>query len=137
MPRDIVGTFEVSSLSILSPDGSVDPQLEPKISPTQLKKIFEGMLSLREFDQRSISLQRQGRMGTYAPCLGQEAIHLGTAFAMAPGDWSVPSFREQGVLLSRGVKPTTLFLFFMGSEEGNRYSRSLHTLPYVVPCASQ
>jgi len=137
MSREIVDRFEISSLSILGADGSLDASLEPALSSSQLKKIFEGMIRMREFDQRGIAMQRQGRMGTYAPALGQEAVHLGTAAALQSGDWAVPSFREQGVLLARGVRATTMFLFFMGSEEGNRYPRSLHTLPYSIPCASQ
>ncbi len=137
MPEKIVGNFSVKHLSILDETGRVDTTLEPKLSTSQLKKMFENMLLMREFDQRSLNMQRQGRMGTYAPALGQEAVNIGTAAALEPTDWAVPSFREHGVMLSRGIKPSTFFLFFMGSEEGNRYPRKLHTLPFAVPCASQ
>ena len=125
------------SLSILDPEGRADSQREPKLSPAQLKTMFEAMLLVREFDTRAIGMQRQGRMGTYAPSTGQEAVQIGSAMALDAGDWVAPSFREQGVLLHRGVKLSTLFLFFMGSEEGNRLPRKLHSLPYCVPCASQ
>ncbi len=137
MPKETIQTFEVKSLSILNPEGEADPNLEPNIPPKKLKKMFEDMLLTREFDFRCISLQRQGRMGTYAASLGQEAVHIGAAATLETTDWAVPCFREQGVYLSRGVKPTTFFLFFMGSEEGNRLPRELRTLPYCVPCATQ
>lgn len=127
----------VSPLSILDPEGRADPQLEPNLAPAQLKKMFEELLRVREFDARAVGLQRQGRMGTYAPSTGQEAVQIGSAAALTAGDWVAPSFREQGVLLSRGVKPTTMFLFFMGAEEGNRLPRKLRSLPYCVPCATQ
>ncbi len=99
--------------------------------------MFEKMLLVREFDGRGTSLQRQGRMGTFAPSSGQEGAQIGSALALHKDDWAVPSFREQGVYLSRGIKPSTLFLFFMGSEEGNRLPRKFHTLPYCIPCATQ
>jgi len=95
------------------------------------------MVGLREFDARCTAMQRQGRMGTFAPSTGQEAPQIGSAMALQKTDWVAPSFREQGVYLARGIKPSTLFLFFMGSEEGNRLPRKFHTLPYCVPCATQ
>ncbi|MCE9625209.1 MAG: pyruvate dehydrogenase (acetyl-transferring) E1 component subunit alpha [Deltaproteobacteria bacterium] len=137
MPRRILESFEVSNLSILDPEGRADPQLEPSLPTAKLKQIFEDMLLLREFDVRAIAMQRQGRMGTYAPSTGQEAVQIAAGAALNPTDWVVPSFREQGLLLSRGVKASTMFLFFMGSEEGNRLPRKLRSLPYCVPCATQ
>lgn len=137
MPEETLQRFQIKRLAILNEHGEVDSKLEPQLSEQQLKKMFEDMIRVREFDARSISLQRQGRMGPYASSLGQEAIHVGSAQAMAPTDWAVPSFREQGVFFSRGIKATTLFLFFMGTEEGNRLPRKTSTLPYSVPCATQ
>jgi pyruvate dehydrogenase E1 component, alpha subunit len=135
--KKILQSFSVESLSVLNENGEADAALEPPLSSAQLRRMFEGMLLTREFDLRGISLQRQGKTGTYAPCLGQEAVHIGSAAAMEKGDWAAPSFREQGVYLYRGIKASTLFLFFMGSEEGNRLPRKYRTLPYCVPCATQ
>jgi pyruvate dehydrogenase E1 component alpha subunit len=137
MPRKTLNEFHIDRLSILDERGQVDPDLNPRLPAPQLKKIFENMIYTREFDQRALSLQRQGRIGTFAPAIGQEAIGVGAAAALEKRDWVVPCFREQGVYLSRGVKPSTLYIFFMGSEEGNRLPRSLNTLPYCIPCASQ
>ncbi len=137
MPRVVLEKFSVEGLSILDPEGHADPELEPKIPAPQLKRIFQDMLLAREFDARSIAMQRQGRLGTYAPATGQEAIPIAVSAALEPGDWAAPSFREHGLFLSRGIKPSTLFLFFMGSEEGNRLPRRFRTLPFCVPCATQ
>jgi pyruvate dehydrogenase E1 component alpha subunit len=138
MPRQKMGSYSIETLSILGEDGSVaDENLVPALSSSQLRKIFEEMLTIREFDERGIALQRQGRMGTFAPTTGQEAVQIGAAAALQAGDWVAPSFREQGVYLARGVKPSTLFMFFMGTEEGNRLPRRLRTLPVCVPCATQ
>lgn len=137
MAKETLKQFSIARLSILSETGELDHSLEPKIIPQKLKRMFEEMLRMREFDNRSIAMQRQGRMGTYASALGQEAIHIGSAAALKTEDWMVPSFREQGVYLSRGISPKTLFLFFMGTEEGNRLPPNARSLPNSVPCATQ
>ncbi|HCU24485.1 MAG TPA: pyruvate dehydrogenase (acetyl-transferring) E1 component subunit alpha [Deltaproteobacteria bacterium] len=137
MPRQRVEKFDVSSFWVLDEKGHIDEAKEPTIGSAQLRRMFEEMLRMREFDERAVRMQRQGRLGTYAPASGQEAIHIGSAAALQATDWAVPSFREQGVLLWRGVKPSTLFLFFMGSEECNRLPRPLRTLPHCIPCATQ
>ncbi len=137
MARRTLGNTELASLSILDLEGNAEPSLEPALPAAKLRKIFEDMLLTREFDARAIAMQRQGRMGTYAPSTGQEAVTVASAAALTAADWVAPSFREQGVLLSRGVKPSTMFLFFMGTEEGNRLPRKLRSLPYCVPCATQ
>lgn len=137
MPRTTRGEFHYETLSILAEDGSVDEALLPALSAAQLKKMFEDMVMLRLFDERGIAMQRQGRIGTFAPSFGQEAVQIGAAAALKPTDWAAPSFREQGVYLARGIKPSTLFLFFMGTEEGNRWPRKFHMLPYCIPCATQ
>ena len=136
MPKKTLHHFSIERLNILDPEGKL---LDDKVqlNPLLLRRMFEQMLVQREFDAKSISLQRQGRMGTYASALGQEAVHIGSAAALRAEDWAVPCFREQGVYLYRGIPAKTLFVFFMGSEEGNRIPRDQRTLPYCVPCATQ
>lgn len=137
MPKETLKHFSIARLSILNESGEIDQSLVPPLTSGQLKALYEGMLRTREFDERAVALQRQGRMGTFAGALGQEAIHAGSALALESGDWAVPSFREQGVYLFRGVPPKILFLFFMGTEEGNRLPPDAHILPFAVPCATQ
>lgn len=137
MPKKTLYTYRVERLAILNEKGQADPLLEPKISPEKLKKMFKDMLLVRQFDLRAISMQRQGRMGPYAAAHGQEAIHIGSTGPLEKSDWAVPCFREQGVYLTRGITPKLLLLYFMGSEEGNRFPKELHTLPFCVPCGSQ
>lgn len=45
----------------------------PELSDDQLKELMRRMVYTRVLDQRSISLNRQGRLGFYAPTAGQEA----------------------------------------------------------------
>jgi pyruvate dehydrogenase E1 component alpha subunit len=61
------------------------------------------MVLNRVFDLKAVSLQRTGRLGTYAVSLGQEAVPVGVASAMRAEDVLLPSYRDNGALLWRGV----------------------------------
>jgi pyruvate dehydrogenase E1 component alpha subunit len=82
-------------------------------------------------------LQRTGRLGTYASSLGQEAVAIGVAAAMADRDVLVPSFREHGAQLWRGVTPVELYLYWGGDERGMDYAGPREDFPYCVPVATQ
>lgn len=88
------------------------------ISDEELVEMYEWMAKARTFDQRAMKLQRQGRIGTYAPLQGQEAAQIGSAFAMREGDWVYPSYREIGVSLVKGMPMSNFFLYTMGHLEG-------------------
>src|SRR4029077_1450509 len=74
----------------------------PKLSAEQLKKLYRAMLRIRTLDERMITLQRQGRVGFYGACTGQEAATCASAFAFRDSDWVFPALREVGVMLMRG-----------------------------------
>jgi len=88
------------------------------IPEEELIKIYHGMVKARVFDVRAMKLQRQGRIGTYAPLQGQEAAQIGSAFATGEKDWIYPSYREIGVSLMKGMPMEKLFLYTMGHLEG-------------------
>jgi len=60
----------------------------------------------RELEEQMVRLFRQNKIvgGLYSS-LGQEAISVGTAYALGPGDWIAPMIRNIGALLVRGYKP--------------------------------
>src|SRR5438552_14827160 len=95
------------------------------------------MVLTRTFDLKAVSLQRTGRLGTYAVSLGQEAVSVGIAGAMREEDVLLPSYRDNGALLWRGVKPEEILLFWGGDERGNCFSGPLHDFPFCVPVGSQ
>jgi pyruvate dehydrogenase E1 component alpha subunit len=95
------------------------------------------MLLGRRLDERMIRLQRQGRIGTFAPIKGQEASQLGAAFTLRPSDWMVPSFRETAAMLWRGWPIEKLLLFFAGYLEGGQPAPGQHDLPVAIPVATQ
>jgi pyruvate dehydrogenase E1 component alpha subunit len=95
------------------------------------------MLLGRTFDARLLSLQRQGRIGTFAPITGQEASQLGAVCALRLSDWFVPSFRETAAELWRGRTMESVILSFGGFSEGAKSEEKLNNLPVAVPVASQ
>ncbi len=127
----------VESLSILDQDGNVDGALEPKIDEKDLRRLFRYMLLCRRYDERMLRLQRQGRIGTYGPALGQEAASLGPAFAMNKNDWFVPSFREPAGTLYRGWPIEKLILWWGGNEYGATPPEGARDMPICVPVSSQ
>src|SRR5205809_7281897 len=79
MPRTILEPrFQVEYLSILDSEGNLDAALDPKLPPGDLKALHRAMVLGRRLDERMVRLQRQGRIGTFAPIKGQEASQLGS-----------------------------------------------------------
>jgi len=137
MPLKEIERFSVSYLQILDEKGNVDKELEPKLSGDDLIRLYRGMFLGREVDQRMLKLQRQGRIGTFGPCTGQEAAHCAPAFAMTEKDWFVGAFREVGARLMRGESILQPLLFHNGFEEGNRRPDGKRILPISIIVGSQ
>jgi TPP-dependent pyruvate/acetoin dehydrogenase alpha subunit len=91
----------------------------------------------RIIDEKTLQYQRQGRMLTYAPNLGQEATQVGSAFAIRQTDWVAPSFRELGVWLRKGAPLKNIFLYWFGNELGMKMPEEVRILPVTIPIASQ
>ncbi|MBN1945667.1 MAG: pyruvate dehydrogenase (acetyl-transferring) E1 component subunit alpha [Bradymonadales bacterium] len=136
MPRKEIGPFFVTSLQILEPDGSWDETLEPDLSGDQLLRLYRSMLLGRQADQRMLKLQRQGRLGTFAPSTGHEAAHCGPVLAMTERDWFVGAYRELGARLMRGESLENALLLYNGFEEGNR-SEAPNTTPVSIIVGAQ
>jgi pyruvate dehydrogenase E1 component alpha subunit len=91
----------------------------------------------RHFDERAVSLQRQGRMGTYPPLSGQEAAQIGSAHALDDDDWVFPSYREHMVAYEHGWPLEGILLYWMGSEEGKAPPEDTNVFTLSVPIATQ
>jgi pyruvate dehydrogenase E1 component subunit alpha len=138
MPRTrLEPRFQVESLSILDSEGNLDAALEPDLPDADLKRLYHAMVLGRRLDERMVRLQRQGRIGTFAPIKGQEASQLGTVACLRPTDWMVPSFRETAAMIWRGWPIEKLLQFFSGYLEGGQPAPDQHDLPITVPVATQ
>jgi len=125
-------------LQILDPEGKVvNDKLEPKIAKDTLLKMYKTMVLGRIADEKALQFQRQGRMLTYAPNIGQEAAQVGPMAALEDQDWLVLAFREFNAMLYKGVTLEQAFLYWYGNERGSRYDEGVKVLPINVPIGSQ
>jgi len=138
MPRTRIDLpYHVERLSILDETGKVDTELAPELPDEMLLKIHRYMLLTRRFDERLLALQRQGRIGTFAPVTGQEAAQLGTVAPLRASDWMAPAFREAAAELWRGRSLESFILYYGGFDEGGKIEESRNDLPISVPVGSQ
>jgi pyruvate dehydrogenase E1 component alpha subunit len=138
MPRNRVDLpYHVDYLSILDEKGQLDKELEPRIPEDLLLRLHRAMVLGRRFDERALSLQRQGRIGTFAPTSGQEASQLGAAAVLEPSDFMVPSFRETVAQIYRGTPMECVILSFGGYNEAAYLVKEGNDLPNSVPVGSQ
>jgi pyruvate dehydrogenase E1 component alpha subunit len=127
----------VECLQILAPDGNVDSELEPDLSNEDMDRMYRMMVLTRTFDGKALKLQREGRLLTYAPSLGQEAAQVASAYALSTEDWMVPSYREHGAYITRGVPLELLYEYWMGFEDGGRIPQEHNDFVVAVPVGSQ
>ncbi|HEY2931288.1 MAG TPA: thiamine pyrophosphate-dependent dehydrogenase E1 component subunit alpha [Acidobacteriota bacterium] len=88
----------------------------PVLSREEQVRLYRSMLRIRLIDERMMMLQRQGRVGFYGACTGQEAAVVGSAAAFRPEDWIFPGLREGGAALMRGFP----LLDYVSQVLGNR-----------------
>ncbi|HSG96234.1 MAG TPA: thiamine pyrophosphate-dependent enzyme, partial [Afifellaceae bacterium] len=124
-------------LRYLRPDGTAIGGL-PGFAENrrEMVALYRLMVLTRRFDEQAIALQRTGRLGTYASSLGQEAVAVGAAAAMRPDDILLPTFREHGAQIARGVTLTELFLYWGGDERGSDFAGPRQDFPVNIPVAS-
>lgn len=132
-----VASFEIRYTRYLDPDGRVVmpvPEWASTRDPTV--ELYRAMVLTRAYDAKAVALQRTGRLGTFASSLGQEAVAVGVGAAMRPVDVLVPSFREQGAQLLRGVTIVELLLYWGGDERGSEFAGPREDFPVCVPVGS-
>jgi len=129
-----VVTFEIGYTRVLGPDGKAVSAL-PEFARDRevLVALYRWMVLTRTFDAKAIALQRTGRLGTYASCLGQEAVAVGAAHPMLAEDVLLPSFREHGAQLVRGVTLKELLLYWGGDGRGSDYAGPRQDFPVCIP----
>ena len=129
-----MGRFE--TLRIIDEQGRLvgeDPGLDPEL----YQQMYRNMVLARELDRRMLVLQRQGRIGTYAMLEGQEAVQIGSALAMEPNDFVFPSYREHGVLITRGLPMEVLLAYWRGLPNSGWDMEKYRAGIITVPIASQ
>jgi pyruvate dehydrogenase E1 component alpha subunit len=123
---------------ILNEEGEVVNESEmPNISDDQLQELMRRMVYTRILDQRSISLNRQGRLGFYAPTAGQEASQLASHFALESDDFILPGYRDVPQLIWHGLPLYQAFLWSRGHFQGMQLPEGLNILPPQIIIGAQ
>jgi len=95
------------------------------------------MLLMRGIEERAMNLYRQGKVpGSFYDGFGQEAVSVGSAFAMSPQDRLCVLHRDLGAHLVRGVEPARIFGQYMGRAGGVTAGRdgNVHFGDFRVGC---
>lgn len=127
---------------VLTADGTriANPQLDAFIADVdaeQLRALHRDMFILRRIDAEGVALQRQGQLGLWAPCQGQEATQIGTARALAANDYVFPSYRETGVIYARGAHPSDFVRMWRGEEGAGHDPVALRVAPLQIIIGAQ
>ncbi len=134
----IIAEFAIGHVQLLDPDGRATGTLPPFAADRDaMLAMYRMMVLCRLFDAKAINLQRTGKLGTYAPCTGQEATHVAVGAAMRPEDVLCPVYREYGTQLWRGVTLTEILTYWAGDERGTDFAVPREDFPWCVPIGSQ
>lgn len=139
MPATIA-SFKIDYYQFLSPDGRlINEEDTPALAEDldTLVGLYRLMAATRAFDKKAVALQRTGKLGTYASCLGHEAAHVAIGHAMREEDCFAPMYREYGAQFCRGVRMSEVLLYWGGDERGNDFSGPAHDFAWCVPIATQ
>lgn len=109
-----------------------------ELTEKDLVAVYRSLVILRTFDERAVSLQRQGRLGTYAMYWGEEATHAGPLHACNDTDWIFPTYRQNSIGVLRGVRAATILAWWRGygGTHGFYQIREHRVAPVCVPIAT-
>lgn len=129
-----VRSDDVEALRIIDLDGKVlDDQRLPNLDDQSMRELMRRMVFTRVWDQRAISMQRQGRLGFYAPVSGQEASMIGSQFALDKADFICPGYRDMPPLYWHGYPLYQLFLYSRGHQHGGQVPEGVAALmPQII-----
>ena len=121
-------------LQILNEEGQiVNEAAMPELTNEQLQELMRRMVYTRILDQRSISLNRQGRLGFYAPTAGQEASQLASQFALEKEDYILPGYRDIPQIIWHGLPLSQAFLWSRGHFEGGQIPEGVNVaIPQII-----
>ncbi|MDO9306704.1 MAG: 3-methyl-2-oxobutanoate dehydrogenase (2-methylpropanoyl-transferring) subunit alpha [Mesorhizobium sp.] len=98
-PRDI-RDLAYSIIRVLDREGEAVGPWAGSLSPDELMAGLRHMMTLRAFDARMVTAQRQGKTSFYMQHMGEEAVSCAFRRALAPGDMNFPTYRQAGLLIA-------------------------------------
>ena len=129
-------SLTITQVQVLNEVGELVGEV-PDLTEAQLVDMYRHMIIARTYDERVVRLQRQGRVGTYAPFSGQEAAQVGSAYALEKSDWLFPSYREVPALWMHGLPLENSLLYTMGHVHGASWPEGVNAFPVQIIIAGQ
>jgi len=132
-------------VQLLTPDGervdsvTTDDGVTYSVDFTddEYRALYRDLVTVRRLDAEATALQRQGELGIWASLLGQEAAQVGSGRAMRAQDMGFPTYREHGVLYTRGIDPIMPFGLFRGVDQGGWDPNEYRFNSYTIVIGSQ
>ena len=112
---------------ILTPSGALVD--EAPMDDDLASRLYRAMVFAHTYDRKSMALQMQGRLATYAPFRGQEAAQAGSAAALGVDDWMVGTYRDAAAMWMQGYPMELLFAGRTGHELGGRVPEHVNVMP--------
>lgn len=113
-------------LQVLKEDGRLaNKKATVNLKPDQLEHLYRTMVLVRALEERAMLAQRQGKIGFYIGCLGQEASHIGSGYALEQQDWIFPAYRQPGIPLLRGIPVQALVDNLFGNARDTSKGRQM------------
>ncbi|MDP9101050.1 MAG: pyruvate dehydrogenase (acetyl-transferring) E1 component subunit alpha [Actinomycetota bacterium] len=115
-------------VQLLTPEGErvSHPLYDVDFTDAEYRALYRDLVLVRRADIETTALQRQGELGIYIPCLGQEAAQVGSGRALRDQDMVFPSYREHGVAWCRGIDPVDIVAFMRGVRLGGAWDTVKH-----------
>ena len=114
-----------SLVRVLDDDGHAVGPWNPQLSNEQLLRGMRAMLKTRLFDARMLTAQRQKKLSFYMQCLGEEAIATAHTLALRDGDMCFPTYRQQGILITREYPLVDMICQLLSNEADPLKGRQL------------
>ncbi|RYE43759.1 MAG: pyruvate dehydrogenase (acetyl-transferring) E1 component subunit alpha [Hyphomicrobiales bacterium] len=109
----------VNPLQLLGPMGELRPEAAAvDVRASELRALYRDMVLARGLDQEAYHLQRQGELGLWLSCRGQEAAQVGSIRAVRDTDHVFPAYREHAAALCRGISPAEMLTQWRGTAHG-------------------
>jgi 2-oxoisovalerate dehydrogenase E1 component alpha subunit len=125
---------EPAFVQLLTPEGDrvTHPDYTVDFTDEEYRSLYHDLVVVRRLDAEATALQRQGELGIWASLLGQEAAQVGSGRALRAQDMAFPTYREHGVLYTRGIDPIMPLSLFRGCDQGawdpNEFKFNMYTI---------
>ena len=95
-------------------------KVAPRLEKSQVAELYEQMLLIRRFEERSGRLYNEGKIrGFLHLYIGEEAIAVGAIPALRDDDYVITHYRDHGHALARGMPPRVIMAELMGKATGS------------------